>query len=94
MRSILVQVVRTIQIFIMAAPHTLIYQLAVLSSLPVSSCARVAVAAGKLAKDEKHQDAVKEAGYDFIVWCDHQTGPKRLAASYLCLYGQIMLVCF
>ena len=68
MRSILVQVVRTTQIFIMAALHTLIYQFAVLSSLPVWSCARVAVAARKLAKDDKNQDAVEEAGYDFIVW--------------------------
>ena len=31
-----------------------------------SSCAGVAAAAGELAKDQRHQDAVEEAGCDFI----------------------------
>ena len=32
----------------------------------ISSCAGVAAAAGELAKDQRHQDTIEEAGCDFV----------------------------
>ena len=55
-----------------------------------SSCDGVAAAAGELAKDQRHQDVVEEAGCDFIplvvgtfgVWSPFALNMLRIIADY------------
>ena len=71
MKIILAQVMCTTLIFSIVVQLILMCLFVALPSLPAhisfsSSCAGVAAAAGELAKDQRHQDAVEEAGCDFV----------------------------
>ena len=71
MRISLARVMCTTQTFSVVVLPFLMFQFAVATTQPsfissASTCAGVAAAAGELAKDARHQDAVEETGCDFI----------------------------
>ena len=64
-----------------------------------SSCAGIAAAAGELAKDQRHQDAVEEAGCDFVqlvvetfgVWSPFSLQTLRTIAERTTAYPYVIL---